>query len=74
MLVLTRKVDDAIMIGDDIELKVISIEKDQVKLGIAAPKHVSIHRKEIVVDIAKENQAAASISQELFSQITNRNE
>ena len=47
MLVLSRKVNESIQIGPDIEIKVIAIEGEQVKLGIEAPQHVDIHRKEI---------------------------
>ncbi|MDT8858784.1 carbon storage regulator CsrA [Alkalihalobacillus sp. MEB130] len=59
MLVLSRKIQEAIQIGDDIELKIISIEGDQVKIGIDAPKHVEIHRKEVYLAIQEENSAAA---------------
>ena len=47
MLVLSRKQDEKIMIGDTITLMVISIQGDKVRLGIEAPKHVSIHREEV---------------------------
>lgn len=51
MLVLSRKVNESIQIGPDIEIKVIAIEGEQVKLGIEAPQHVDIHRKEIYLSI-----------------------
>ncbi|WP_018921999.1 carbon storage regulator CsrA [Salsuginibacillus kocurii] len=60
MLVLTRKTNEAIRIGDDIEIKVVSVEGDQVKLGIEAPRHVDIHRQEVYLSIQEENSAAAS--------------
>ncbi|RKD24221.1 carbon storage regulator [Ammoniphilus oxalaticus] len=60
MLVLSRKTNESIMIGDDIEITVIAIEGDQVKLGINAPKHVDIHRKEIHLAIQQANQEAAT--------------
>lgn len=60
MLVLTRKLKEAIMIGDDIEISIASIEGDQVKLAISAPKHIEIHRKEIYLSIKKENEEAAT--------------
>ncbi|GGI16519.1 carbon storage regulator CsrA [Gottfriedia solisilvae] len=60
MLILTRKLKEAIMIGDDIEISIASIEGDQVKLAISAPKHIEIHRKEIYLSIKKENQEAAT--------------
>jgi carbon storage regulator len=58
MLVLARKVNESIMIGDDIEVVIIDIKGDQVKLGIKAPKSVAVHRKEIYDEIQKENIAA----------------
>ena len=62
MLVLTRKQNEAIQIGEDIEIKVLGIEGDQIKLGIDAPKSVDIHRKEIYLDIQEQNNEAANIS------------
>lgn len=59
MLVLTRKINESIMIDDRIEIKVIQIEEGKIKLGISAPKDVSIHRKEIYLEIQQENQNAA---------------
>ncbi len=58
MLVLARKINESIMIGDDIEVVVIDIKGDQVKLGIRAPKKVTVHRKEIYEEIQQENIAA----------------
>jgi carbon storage regulator len=58
MLVLARRLNESIMIGDDIEIVVIDIKGDQVKLGIRAPKRVTVHRKEIYDEIKKENIAA----------------
>lgn len=58
MLVLTRRLKESIMIGDDIEISIVSIEGDQVKLGISAPKNVDIHRKEIYLSIQQENSSA----------------
>ncbi|WP_264739632.1 carbon storage regulator CsrA [Cytobacillus firmus] len=58
MLVLTRRLKESIMIGDEIEISILSIEGDQVKLGISAPKNVDIHRKEIYLSIQQENSSA----------------
>jgi carbon storage regulator len=75
MLVLTRKLNEAIQIGDDIEITVIAISGDQVKLGINAPKHVEIHRKEVYLAIQKENSEASLASKaslhELNKQLKN---
>lgn len=60
MLVLTRKLNQSIQIGEDIELTILSLEKDQVKIGISAPKNIDIHRKEIYIAIQDENTKAAS--------------
>ncbi len=59
MLVLTRKLKESIIIGDDIEVTVVDVKGDQVKLGISAPSHVSVHRREVYEEIQRENRAAA---------------
>ncbi len=60
MLVLTRKKGQALMIGHDIELSIIDIQGDQVRIGINAPKSVAIHRKEVYEEIRKENISAVA--------------
>ncbi len=59
MLVLTRKVDQSIMIGDNIRIVVVDVRGDQVKIGIDAPRDVMVHRHEVYEDIQAENQRAA---------------
>ena len=59
MLVLARKLDEAIIIGDNISIKVISIDKGVVKLGIDAPRDVSIVRNELLEDVKDLNIAAS---------------
>ena len=59
MLVLARRLNESIMIGEDIEVVIIDIKGDQVKLGINAPRKVVVHRKEIFEDIKGQNIAAS---------------
>ena len=56
MLVLTRKVSQSIVIGDGIEVVVLEVRGEQVRLGIKAPKNVSVHRKEIYEQISQEGR------------------
>src|SRR3954454_21805027 len=67
MLVLSRQRDETIMIGDDIEVTVVDIRGDKVRLGINAPKEISVHRKEVYDAIKKENKAAAEVKPEDLS-------
>jgi carbon storage regulator len=73
VLVLTRKAGQTIQIGEDIEIIVISIKGEQVKLGINAPKNVEIHRKEIYVEIQNENHHASKGIENLFEIISKSN-
>jgi len=59
MLILSRKVDEKIVIGEDISVSVIEIRGDQVRIGVDAPKTVKVFRKEVFDAIKAENQAAA---------------
>lgn len=61
MLVLTRQRDETVMIGDDIEVTVVDIRGDKVRLGINAPKQIPVHRKEVYDQIRDENRAAARV-------------
>jgi carbon storage regulator len=62
MLVLSRKPDETIMVGDDIEIKVVEIRGGQVRLGINAPPEVSVHRRELWEAIQREDLAAVCLS------------
>ncbi len=62
MLALSRKQGESIMIGNDIEITVLEVKGDQIKLGISAPKSVPVYRKEIYAQIQEENrQTVASL-------------
>jgi carbon storage regulator len=62
MLALTRKKGESIMVGDNVELIVLGVQGEQVKLGLIAPKSISIHRKEIFEQIKAENREAANLT------------
>jgi carbon storage regulator len=64
MLVLTRKLHQSIVIGDQIEVVVLEVRGEQVRLGIKAPKDVTVHRKEIYEQIQEENKSAANVRPE----------
>lgn len=73
MLVLTRKKNESILIGDEIEIKILAIDGDQIKLGVAAPSDVDIYRKELYEDIQKENNQAATISIDVLKLLQQKN-
>ena len=59
MLILSRKIDEKIQIGDDITITIIDIHGEQVKIGVEAPKNIKVFRQEVFEAIQKENTAAA---------------
>ena len=59
MLVLSRKINQSIMIGDNVRIVVVAVDRDQVKLGIEAPREVPVHRSEIYEEIQRSNRVAA---------------
>lgn len=59
MLALTRKTNESIMIGNEIEITILEVKGDQVKIGISAPKAVPIYRKELYIQIQESNREAA---------------
>lgn len=61
MLVLSRQRDETIMIGDEIEITVVDIRGDKVRLGITAPTRIAVHRKEVYEAIKRENEQAAQL-------------
>lgn len=69
MLVLSRKKDESIMIGDQIEIKILAVDGDQIKLGIVAPKTVKVHRSEVFEAIQAQNKEALSSSANFLGQL-----
>lgn len=69
MLVLTRRINESIKIGDDIEITILSVSGEQIKIGIDAPRHVEIHRKEVYLDIQNENNQASQTPIDLLKQL-----
>ena len=69
MLVLSRQRDETIMIGDDVELTIVDIRGDKVRVGIKAPVHVAVHRKEVYDAIKRENEQAAGLTDEALGHV-----
>jgi carbon storage regulator len=65
MLILSRKKEESIMIGDAIEVSVVDIKGDQVKIGITAPRDIKVYRREVFTAIQKENLAASKTGTQL---------
>lgn len=77
MLVFTRKSGESLMIGDEVEVKVLSLSGDQVRIGISAPRQIAVHRSEIYQLIIQQNLLAGKSgvpSKELISSLRNRPE
>ncbi len=70
MLVLSRTRDETIMIGDNIQITVVDIRGDKVRLGINAPTHIAVHRKEVYDAIQRENEAAARMQPGEIGEVT----
>ena len=62
MLVLSRQRDETIMIGDDVEITVVDIRGDKVRLGINAPRSIQVHRKEVYDAIKRENEQSSKLN------------
>jgi len=62
MLVLSRRLDETLIIGDDIKITVLGISGNQVRIGIAAPKEVSVHREEVYLRIKQESKQQSAVS------------
>ena len=73
MLVLSRRINETIKIGDNIEIRVLEVKGDTVRIGIDAPKSVDILRGELVLSISETNTEATVFNSSLFSQLTKKN-
>ena len=73
MLALSRKINESIMIGNDIEITILEVKGDQVKVGINAPKSIPIYRKELYIQIQESNKEAAEtmINEDVLSKLFN---
>ena len=71
MLILTRKLNETIMIGDQIEISIVDIKGDQVKLGIRAPRSVKVYRQEVYQAIQEENIEAAQTKPDILPHLDN---
>ena len=72
MLVLSRQRDETIMIGDEVEITVVDIRGDKVRLGITAPRSIQVHRKEVYDAIKRENQQAAGLKPDDVADVIDR--
>lgn len=68
MLVLSRKKGETIHIGNDIEVKILGVEGEQIKIGIVAPKSVKVHRSEVFEAIQAQNKAALNANLDVLKQ------
>jgi carbon storage regulator len=69
MLVLSRKLNQAIMVGDNVRIVVVSVDRDQVKLGIDAPREIPVHRSEVFDEIQRANREAAGTAEPVPSPV-----
>ena len=71
MLVLSRKKGESVVIGDEIEISIVDIQSEQVKVAINAPRSISVHRKEIYLQIQEENKASAATASDAIDILNN---
>ncbi len=69
MLILSRRVGESVMIGDDVVVTVLEVRGDSIRIGITAPRDVQVHREEIYAAVLSANQAAASPSGEKVAKL-----
>ncbi len=70
MLVLSRQRDESITIGDNVQVTVVDIRGDKVRLGIIAPAEIPVHRKEVYDAIQRENRKAAKVNSDDLAEVT----
>lgn len=74
MLILSRKKEEQIVIGDDVVVTIIDLDTDKVKIGIDAPKNVKVFRKELIEDVKSSNVEAVSASVSMFGELVEQME
>jgi carbon storage regulator len=72
MLVLSRKVGESIVIGDDIVVTILEQRGDIVRVGVDAPRHIQVSRQELLVELAETNRAAASPQADAVAELSKR--
>jgi carbon storage regulator len=72
MLVLSRQRDESIIIGDNVIVTIVDVRGDKVRLGIEAPREISVHRREVYEAIQRENQQAAQIQPDEARRLPNK--
>ncbi|WP_342566963.1 carbon storage regulator CsrA [Psychrobacillus sp. FSL K6-4046] len=72
MLVLSRKVNETIKIGDDIEIRVLEVKGDSVRIGIEAPKSMEILRGELILTISETNTESIKLNHALFDKLSKK--
>jgi len=70
MLVLSRRVGESIVIGDDVTVTVLEVRGDVVRVGVGAPRHVAVHREELWRELEETNRAAASPSEDVIADLS----
>ena len=73
MLVLSRKVNETIKIGDDIEIRILEVKGDSIRIGIEAPKEMEILRGELILTVSETNTEANKLNHELFNKFSKEN-
>lgn len=72
MLVFTRKAGESLMIGDNVVIKILSIDRDQIRIGIKAPREIPVHREEVYAALAEQNKLASrpvAVPQDLLARL-----